>query len=82
MSKNNRRHYCAKTLLFGACALACQASLHADQFLFKDGRVITGKVVSQKTIQIANPDRKSAPTDEEMIVEIEPDVQVAIRSQS
>lgn len=79
MSKNNRRHQFARTLLFGACALACQASLHADQFLFKDGRVITGKVVSQKTIQVANPDRKSAPTDEEMIVEIEPDIQVAIR---
>lgn len=79
MSKNNRRHHFARTLLFGACALACQTSLHADQFLFKDGRVITGKLVSQKTIQIANPDRKSAPTDEEMIVEIEPDVQVAIR---
>lgn len=79
MSKNHRRHQFARTLLFGACALACQTPLHADQFLFKDGRVITGKVVSQKTIQIANPDRKSAPTDEEMIVEIESDVQVAIR---
>lgn len=79
MSKNHRRHHFARTILFGACALACQTPLHADQFLFKDGRVITGKIVSQKTIQIANPDRKSAPTDEEMIVEIEPDVQVAIR---
>lgn len=62
-----------------AIAAALSTSVKADQFFLKDGRVLTGKLVSTKTVNIANPDKKSAATDEELVIELEQDVLLTIR---
>ncbi|MFO0940512.1 MAG: hypothetical protein U0930_07065 [Pirellulales bacterium] len=68
------------TTLLATCALLLGIqSASADQFILKDGRVIAGTVVSSQAKATANPDKKSALTDEELVIEVEPDVQVVIR---
>ena len=66
-------------LLAVGAMLTSATCVSADQFILKDGRIISGTVVSSQTTSTANPDKKSALTDEELVIEVEPDVQVVIR---
>lgn len=80
LKKCHRIYRPALRLLAAPFAVLCfQSILTADQFTLRDGRVLTGKLVSPpEKIDKVNPDKKSAPTDLRMIVEIEDGVQVVI----
>lgn len=69
----------ATSLIVTGAIVASASSVWADQFIFKDGRIISGTLVSSQTTATANPDKKSALTDEELLIEVEPDVQIVVR---
>lgn len=60
-------------VVLGSQALAC-----ADQFIMRDGRIVTGNLVSTRKIDKVNPDKKSSLSDEEMTVEIDDGVQIIV----
>lgn len=58
------------------CAIETLAM--ADQFTLRDGRIVTGKLISSEKFDKANPGKTEAATDVKMVVEVESGVQVVI----
>lgn len=75
----NLGHYRLLAIVLASVFVQMYAIARADQFLFKDGRFLNGKIVSRQEVATANPDKKSSLTDEELVIEVEPDVLVTIR---
>jgi hypothetical protein len=72
----------AKTILAiltaGLIALSSPARLEADTFILRDGRILTGELVSREKVDASNPDRKAAQTDEQIRIKVDDGVDVVI----
>lgn len=78
MPRTSKVRFFSSVLAASLVSFSQPGEVQADLFELKDGRVLNGSLVSKRSFDVENPDKKNAATDEELTIEIEPDVRVTI----